>query len=82
VLPNYPRYRDLAQRTRRGRGGAAAGVHVVFVGGDGSGPSDTWSLRETEALSEAVSACHSRAIHTGTEVHFGGRPRTTAPHLT
>lgn len=40
VLPDYPRYRDLAQRTRKGR--AAAGVHVVFVGADGSGQSDTW----------------------------------------
>lgn len=41
VLPDYPRYRDLAQRTRQGR--AAAGVHVVFVDADGSGRSDTWS---------------------------------------
>ncbi len=40
VLPDYPRYRDLAQRTRRGRG--AAGVHVVFVGADGSAQSETW----------------------------------------
>jgi hypothetical protein len=39
VLPDYPRYRDLAQRTRQGR--PAAGVHVVFVGADGSGQSDT-----------------------------------------
>ncbi len=29
VLPDYPRYRDLADRTRTGR--AAAGVPVVFV---------------------------------------------------
>lgn len=41
VLPDYPRYRDLAQRTRRGR--AAAGVHVVFVGADGTASSDTWT---------------------------------------
>lgn len=40
VLPDYPRYRDLAQRTRNGR--AAAGVHVVFVGADGTGQSDSW----------------------------------------
>lgn len=40
VLPDYPRYRDVAQRTRRGR--AAAGVHVVFVGADGSAQSETW----------------------------------------
>ncbi len=40
VLPDYPRYRDLAQRTRRGR--VAAGVHVVFVGADGGAQSETW----------------------------------------
>ena len=40
VLPEYPRYRDLAQRTSTGR--AAAHVHVVFVSLDGS-TSETWA---------------------------------------
>jgi len=35
-----------------------------------------------EALSEQAAACHSRAIHSGTEVHVGGRPRTAVPTLT
>lgn len=41
VLPDYPRYRDLAGRTRTGR--AAAQVHVVFVSPDGSAESSTWT---------------------------------------
>jgi hypothetical protein len=41
VVPDYPRYRDLAQRTRTGRGGA--GVHVVFVEPDGRVHSTTWT---------------------------------------
>ena len=41
VLPDYPRYRDLARRTQRGRG--AAGVHVVFVTETGTAESDTWA---------------------------------------
>lgn len=42
VLPDFPRYRDLAARTRTGR--AAAGVHVVFVHERGEAASDTWSV--------------------------------------
>lgn len=41
VLPDYPRYRDLASRTRTGR--TAAGVHVVFVTDSGEATSDSWS---------------------------------------
>ena len=41
VVPDYPRYRDLAARTARGR--AAAGVHVVFVQSPSAAASDTWS---------------------------------------
>lgn len=40
VLPDYPRYRDLARRTARGR--TAAGIHVVFVRDNGTGSSDDW----------------------------------------
>lgn len=40
VLPDYPRYRDLARRTRTGR--AAAEVHVVFVREDGAAESEAW----------------------------------------
>jgi len=42
VLPDYPRYHDLARRTESGR--AAAGVHVVFIAEDGSAMSDTWMV--------------------------------------
>lgn len=41
VVPDYPRYRDLAARTRTGR--TAAGVHVVFVREDGSAESESWT---------------------------------------
>ncbi len=41
VLPDYPRYRDLARRTRTGR--AAAAIHVVLVQPDGQLDSDTRS---------------------------------------
>lgn len=41
VLPDFPRYRDLAVRTRTGR--ARAEVHVVLVHEDGSVDSETWS---------------------------------------
>ncbi|NMM29687.1 MAG: hypothetical protein HHJ10_01205 [Cellulomonas sp.] len=41
VVPDYPRYRDLAHRTRTGR--AAAGVHVVLVSEDGSTTCDPWT---------------------------------------
>lgn len=41
VLPDYPRYRDLAERTRTGR--AAAGVHVVLVTVEGDAASSTWN---------------------------------------
>jgi hypothetical protein len=41
VVPDFPRYRDLARRTTRGR--AAAGIHVVFVAESGEVASDTWS---------------------------------------
>jgi len=40
VLPDFPRYRDLAHRTTTGL--HRAGVHVVFVREDGSVASDTW----------------------------------------
>lgn len=40
VLPDYPRYRDLARRTATGR--AAADVHVVFVTLGGA-TSETWT---------------------------------------
>jgi hypothetical protein len=40
VVPDYPRYRDLAARTARGR--AAAGVHVVFVRSPAEATSETW----------------------------------------
>lgn len=38
VLPDYPRYRDLARRTRTSR--AAASVHVMFVRAAGTVESD------------------------------------------
>jgi hypothetical protein len=41
VLPDYPRYRDLAARTRTGRG--RADVHVVLVAEDGQVESETWT---------------------------------------
>jgi hypothetical protein len=42
VLPDgYPRYRDLAEKTRTGR--AAAGVHVVLVNSSGEVTSDSWN---------------------------------------
>ncbi|TDC56649.1 hypothetical protein E1212_01360 [Jiangella ureilytica] len=41
VLPDMPRYRDLAERTRTGR--AAAGVHVLFVAETGSVDSPDWT---------------------------------------
>lgn len=41
ILPDYPRYRDLAQRTRTGR--AAARVHVVLLSQDGAATSEMWS---------------------------------------
>ncbi len=41
VLPDYPRYRDLADRTRTGR--AAAGVHVVLLQPTGQMWSETWT---------------------------------------
>jgi len=40
VLPDYPRYRDLAARTRTGR--SLAGVHVVLVQEDGSAECESW----------------------------------------
>lgn len=42
VLPDYPRYRRLADSTRSGRAGA--GVHVVFIAEDGSTTTDTWTV--------------------------------------
>jgi hypothetical protein len=41
VLPDHPRYRDLAGRTRTCRG--AAGLHVVFVTPEGHAESDSWT---------------------------------------
>jgi hypothetical protein len=40
VLPDFPRYRDLAVRTRTGR--RAAGIHVVLLDPDGRYVSDSW----------------------------------------
>ena len=40
VLPDYPRYRDLATRTRTGR--RAAGIHVVLLEPQGNYTSETW----------------------------------------
>jgi uncharacterized iron-regulated protein len=40
VLPDYPRYRDLAARTVLGR--RAADIHVVLVQPEGEIQSDTW----------------------------------------
>ncbi|GGM90634.1 hypothetical protein ACFFX1_37310 [Dactylosporangium sucinum] len=41
VLPNYPRYRDLAARTRTGR--SAAGIHVVLLDAQGGFTSEAWT---------------------------------------
>lgn len=41
VLPDQPRYRDLAARTATGR--HAAGIHVVFMSPAGEAECDTWS---------------------------------------
>lgn len=41
VLPDYPRYRDLAARTRTGR--ALARVHLVLLREDGVASSETWT---------------------------------------
>ena len=38
VVPDFPRYRDLAHRTRTGR--QAARVHVVLLADDGTHTSD------------------------------------------
>lgn len=46
MLPDFPRYRDLAQRLRTGR--AACSIHVVFITHHGEAHSDTWaSTRRT-----------------------------------
>ena len=39
VLPDYPRYRDLAARTGR----RAAGIHVVLLDVRGEFTSETWT---------------------------------------
>ncbi len=41
ALPDYPRYRDLAARTRTGRAGA--GVHVVLMRANSEWWSETWT---------------------------------------
>lgn len=41
VLPDHPRYRDLAARTATGR--QRAGVHVVFIQEGGEAGSESWS---------------------------------------
>ncbi|MFC7247619.1 hypothetical protein ACFQO7_34585 [Catellatospora aurea] len=41
VLPDYPRYRDLALRTADSR--AAAAIHIAFVKPDGTLDSSTWA---------------------------------------
>ncbi|MEV6487101.1 hypothetical protein AB0M20_00475 [Actinoplanes sp. NPDC051633] len=40
VLPDYPRYRDLTQRTRTGRNAAA--IHVVLLSTNATYSCDTW----------------------------------------
>lgn len=40
VLPDYPRYRDLAERTRTGR--RAANIHVIVLARDGAHTSQSW----------------------------------------
>lgn len=39
VVPDYPRYRELAARTRTGR--TRVGIHVVYVTAAGAASSDT-----------------------------------------
>lgn len=41
VLPDFPRYRDLAERTRTGR--RAANIHVILLGSDGAHTSQSWA---------------------------------------
>ena len=41
VLPDYPRYGELARRTRTGR--RAANIHIVLLTVDGSHSCDTWT---------------------------------------
>jgi hypothetical protein len=41
VLPDYPRYRNLAQRTRTGR--RAANFHLVLLTAGGAYSSDSWT---------------------------------------
>jgi hypothetical protein len=41
VLPDFPRYRDLAARTRTGR--VLAGVHLVLLREDGVASSEMWT---------------------------------------
>ena len=41
VVPDYPRYRELAARTQTGR--TRAGIHVVYVTAAGAACSDTWA---------------------------------------
>ncbi len=41
IVPDYPRYRDLARRTVTGR--TSAQVHVVFVQEGGDAVSESWS---------------------------------------
>jgi hypothetical protein len=40
VLPDYPRYRDLAERTQTGR--RAANIHVILLTADGTYISTSW----------------------------------------
>jgi hypothetical protein len=41
VLPDFPRYRDLATRTTSGR--RAANIHIVLLAVDGIFSSDSWT---------------------------------------
>jgi hypothetical protein len=41
VLPDYPRYRDLAKRTRVGR--RAADIHVILIARNGVSTCDSWT---------------------------------------
>jgi hypothetical protein len=40
VLPDCPRHRDLAERTRTGR--RAANIHVILLARDGGHTNESW----------------------------------------
>jgi hypothetical protein len=41
VLPDYPRYRDLTERTRTGRRNAK--IHVILLAADGGHTGESWA---------------------------------------